>query len=178
MAAGTPVEAPSMGAEAIESEDQQGIVIADSVERMAAAVSQLLRRPATLCGGGASRQRGAGGTALRLGRSRGGDGRRPSGLRSSPEGPSPLPEARRILDPEPTESCGLTAFNLAPNLLARGSRHSRIHDPRPSRLPPVKRWPTFLIRSRKCLAALAPFTRNSKSVSSSRTSLGQPPVGS
>jgi glycosyltransferase involved in cell wall biosynthesis len=43
MATGTPVVATSMGAEGIESEDQQGIVIADSVERMAAVVSKLLR---------------------------------------------------------------------------------------------------------------------------------------
>jgi len=42
MAAGTPVVATSLGAEGIESGHQQGIVIADSVERMAAAVSQLL----------------------------------------------------------------------------------------------------------------------------------------
>ena len=42
MATGTPVVATPLGAEGIESEDQQGIVIADSVERMAAAVSKLL----------------------------------------------------------------------------------------------------------------------------------------
>jgi len=43
MATGTPVVATAVGAEGIEGGDQQGIMIADSVEGMAAAVSQLLR---------------------------------------------------------------------------------------------------------------------------------------